>query len=167
MRKSILAALSVAVMMTAFSASAQERGMENRERQKPTPEQMAQRMTERMTEKLNLTPEQAKEVYALNYDRIVAREKAAENHRADMKAQHESTAASMQKILTPEQYAAWQSGMEQARKCHGKAAGQHGGWKGHGKKCDGQPQGGCCKGNHDSKKGGAAKSDKMKKGGKR
>lgn len=168
MRKSILAALSAAVLMTIVSVSAQERTAENRERQKPTAEQMAQRLTDRMTEKLKLTPEQAKQVYALTYDRIVAREKAAESRRADMKAQRESTEASMQKILTPEQYAAWQSNMDQARKCHGKAAGQHGGWKGRGGKCDGKSQGECCKGkSKDCQSGGCAKSDNRKKDGKR
>ncbi|MDE6858325.1 MAG: DUF4890 domain-containing protein [Alistipes sp.] len=172
MRKSILAALSAAVMMMTVSVSAQERSAENRERQKPTAEQMAQRLTERMTERLNLTPEQAKAVYALNYDRIVSHEKSAENRRADMAAQRESTAASRQKILTPEQSAAWQADMEQARKNHGKAAGQHGGWKGRGKKCDGNAQGECCKDkSKDCKNGGCDKSDckkkSDKKGGKR
>lgn len=168
MRKSILAALSVAVMMMTVSVSAQERNTENRERQKPTAEQMAQRLTDRMTEKLNLTPEQAKQVYALNYDRILAHEKSAENRRADMAAQRENTAASMQKILTPEQYAAWQANMEQARKNHGKAVGQHGGWKGRGKKCCDNSQGECCKDkSKDCRSGKCDKSDRKKKGGKR
>lgn len=81
-----------------------------------TPEQRAKQRTERLTTVLELTPEQAAKVEALNLkqaqemeSRRKAHEARHEAMRSEMKAKREAHDAEMKAILTPEQYAKWQA----------------------------------------------------------
>lgn len=139
MKKSIFAAVTAVMIAVSASAFAQNGDTDVTKRQKPTAEQMAQRRTERMTKELNLTDEQAKQVYKFNYDMITEHARRRDAKQADMETAHQKADARLQKILTPEQYAAWQAKVGKQRECYGKAQGQHGGWKGRGE---------CRKGRH-------------------
>ncbi len=111
-----LAALTV--LLAGANVAAQERaGMERGER--PSAEEVAKMRTQRMTEKLNLNPEQQKQIAQLNLEQA----RKAEARQAERQSMQER----MKKILTPEQYAKWEQMKAQGhRRGHGHGQGVRG-----------------------------------------
>jgi Spy/CpxP family protein refolding chaperone len=114
--------LTVAIALTAFTASYAQKG----DRTQLTPEQKAEKVATNLKEKLSLSDDQKSKVYQLEVDRM---KKAAEwrkdNHEA-MKSQMEERKAFMkendeklEKILTPDQKKAYDT-MREERKTHMK-----------------------------------------------
>ncbi len=113
--KKILVLAVAALVMAAASANAQPPKPHRDTQQRPTPEQMAQKMTAKLTNALKLTPEQEKEVYAVQLEQM----KKTAAHRDAMRKERQSEAGKMKGILTAEQYNAWQE-MSGPRPHHGR-----------------------------------------------
>lgn len=128
--------MTVVALLTLSAASAQPSGpREARKGERQTPEQIAERRTENMGKCLSLTAEQRKEIYRLNLDE--AKKMRSEMDKAEKKrdkayskanSQREKYAAKLKKVLTAEQYAAFE-----------KRQGDHhrrGDMRNYGEKCD-------------------------------
>ncbi len=96
-----------ALMLFAVSAGAQDQ---------KTPQQRAKARTERLTTVLELTPEQAAKVEALNLKQAQEMEARRKEHearrdamRSDMKSKREQHDAEMKAILNAEQYTKWKA----------------------------------------------------------
>ncbi|MBX2972658.1 MAG: hypothetical protein KF797_06115 [Flavobacteriales bacterium] len=120
--------LIVAVMAgMAVAAQAQDKAQR-------TPEERAKMRTERLTKELELTPEQAAKVEAINMKYAgkvdeVRKEREAERAevRKEAKTMHDAHDAEMKAVLTADQYAKWTARKEEMRnKQHERRKGMHG-----------------------------------------
>lgn len=104
MKKRLFAALAAVCMMAGTSAFAQQaEAPRTKAKQRPTPEQMAQRMTDRMAEKYELTDAQKQQVYDLSLQQV----QSMQEHRRQMVAERKASDEKMKGILTDEQYKQW------------------------------------------------------------
>ena len=103
MKKQIFAAVTALCLMATTTLFAQESKPQAQPKTPPTAEQIAQRQTDRMTERLNLTEEQAKQVYEVN----LARVKQMQAMREKMREARKAEADKMKSILTTEQFMEW------------------------------------------------------------
>ena len=103
MKKQIFAAVTALCLMAATTLSAQESKPQAQPKTPPTAEQIAQHRTDRMTERLNLTEEQAKQVYEVN----LAQVKRMQAMREEMREARKAEADKMKSILTTEQFMQW------------------------------------------------------------
>lgn len=111
MKRIKMAALAAGMLLT-FTVSAQQ---EKKEMHRGyNPEQVAEKMTQRMAKSLELTPEQVEQVHEAN---LKMAQKRQENHE-EMKAYREQHKATMQKVLTEEQ---WEKHQQQRKALKGKA----------------------------------------------
>lgn len=125
MRKSFfIAMMSMAVLFTTSIYAQSPAPHHPMGRQKPNPEQIAQRMTERMSEELQLSPEQSEKLYELNLNRIKKHQADKQAHHEQMQADRAKSDESLQQILTPEQYAEWQKIKAERKEHRGRAEGQ-------------------------------------------
>ena len=108
-----LIVMSIAAILTVSAAVAQPRENNRRDgqKEKPTPEQMAEMRTERMAKHLSLSEEQQKEVLKLNLERITTQRASIEKNRkeaekatAQRNAERAKYDEELKKVLTPEQY---------------------------------------------------------------
>ena len=106
MKKQILAAVTACCLMAGAQVFAQKPERDQAARQRPTAEQMAQRKTDRMAEQLGLNDSQKEQVYTLNLQQIQRMEQ--------MQQARQTQAEEMKKILTDEQFAAWQQQLQRA-----------------------------------------------------
>lgn len=91
-------------MMAGTSAFAQQTETpRTMAKERPTPEQMAQRMTDRMAEKYELTDAQKQQVYDLSLQQV----QSMQEHRRQMVAECKASDEKMKGILTDEQYKQW------------------------------------------------------------
>lgn len=91
-------------MMAGTSAFAQQAETpRTMAKERPTPEQMAQRMTDRMAEKYELTDAQKQQVYDLSLQQV----QSMQEHRRQMVAERKVSDEKMKGILTDEQYKQW------------------------------------------------------------
>lgn len=91
-------------MMAGTSAFAQQAETpRTMAKERPTPEQMAQRMTDRMAEKYELTDAQKRQVYDLSLQQV----QSMQEHRRQMVAERKASDEKMKGILTDEQYKQW------------------------------------------------------------
>lgn len=91
-------------MMAGTSAFAQQaEAPRAKAKQRPTPEQMAQRMTDRMAEKYELTDAQKQQVYDLSLQQV----QSMQEYRRQMVAERKASDEKMKGILTDEQYKQW------------------------------------------------------------
>ena len=103
MKKSMIAAMAACVM-TLTGALAQEQTQKTQlPRQRPTPEQIAQKRTEMMTKRLDLDEAQTQKVYQVNLENA----KLMAKHRVQMKAERQNEAEQMKGILTTDQFVKW------------------------------------------------------------
>ncbi len=114
MKKTLILAL-VALVMAATSVNAQPPKPHRDMGENPTPEQMAQKMATKLTGELNLSPEQEKQVYAVQLEQM----KRMAAHRETMSRERQNEDGEMQKILSAEQYDAWKE-MMGPRPRHGR-----------------------------------------------
>ena len=85
-------AAMAACVMTLTGALAQEQTQKTQlPRQRPTPEQIAQKRTEMMTKRLDLDEAQTQKVYQVNLENA----KLMEKHRVQMKAERQNEAEQM------------------------------------------------------------------------
>lgn len=127
MKKWILAFVFAA--MVSLSGFAQQRGGE-----RMTPEQQATRMTEKMAEELSLTPDQKKQVLAINLAQAKKRDQervAQQKNMEARKAEMEAKKAEMQKqdelikaVLTEEQRTKWEEIKLSQKERRGRPAAQ-------------------------------------------
>ena len=97
-------AAMAACVMTLTGALAQEQTQKTQlPRQRPTPEQIAQKRTEMMTKRLDLDEAQTQKVYQVNLENA----KLMEKHRVQMKAERQNEAEQMKGILTTDQFVKW------------------------------------------------------------
>ncbi|MDX5339011.1 MAG: DUF4890 domain-containing protein [Cyclobacteriaceae bacterium] len=113
MKKWIIAATAlVFATLGAVAQQKQERAPQTREQRAPqTPEQRAQAMTDRMAEKLSLTDAQKKEIYQINLENTIKRQKEMEAQMAEREAKQAEMKAQEEKIknvLTEEQRKQWE-----------------------------------------------------------
>lgn len=94
---------------------------------------------------IELTPEQQKKVDALRDKRHKEMDKARDKQRKEMKKRGDKMDKEMKKILTPEQYARYESNKAASRQCH---RGHLGKGEGRGHKGKGRHHGDC---KHDGK----------------
>lgn len=102
--------------MLSASATANSKPQRNDKHQHPTAEQMARHKTDKQIKELSLNESQAEELYKANLKNIEAHHKLRENkrdfeqqQRTEMQRHNEKLRNSAGKILTPEQYAAWEA----------------------------------------------------------
>ena len=103
MKKQIFAAVTALCLMATTTLSAQESKPQAQSKTPPTAEQIARHQTDRMTERLNLTEEQAKQVYEVN----LAQVKRMQAMRKEMREARKAEADKMKSILTTEQFMQW------------------------------------------------------------
>ncbi|MFD2201693.1 DUF4890 domain-containing protein [Shivajiella indica] len=108
MKKLLMIAIIFSLSLAAF-------GQREQQKEKPTPEQRAERMTDRMAEQLELTEVQKQEIYAINLQNAQKRQAEMEARRIEMearreamKSQMESQRAQIDAVLTPEQKEKWE-----------------------------------------------------------
>ena len=85
------------VTMTLFSTA----GQENTATPQRTPEQEAMKQTDKLQQELNLTPEQAKQIYDINLR--YARERQISNKRSEAMERMKNKNAEIQQVLSQEQ----------------------------------------------------------------
>ncbi len=97
-----------------------------------TPEERAKMRTERLTKELELTPEQATKVQAINVkyaDKVDEARKEREADRAEVrkeaKTMHDAHDAEMKAVLTADQYAKWTARKEEMKARHMERRGKH------------------------------------------
>lgn len=118
-------------MLAGTSAFAQQTDApRTKAKQRPTPEQMAQRMSDRMAQRYELTDAQKQQVYDLSLQQV----QSMQEHRRQMVAERKAADEKMKGILTEKQYKQWKDDqakmMRSAKHDRGaKHAGKHHGDK--------------------------------------
>jgi len=110
------------VFMAGITAFAQD--MKTKER--PTPEERAQKQTEMMAKHLELSDEQKAEILAINLENAKKREAEMEARKAEMDSRREEMKAqdeAIKKVLTEEQRAKWVELKESQRDRRGRRPG--------------------------------------------
>lgn len=146
MKKIILSLIALFAMTTAVLAQDQAQNNQQR-RQRMDPTQMIERRTQQMVETYKLSEEQAKQVKELNekFFRNMGQRQRGENA-GEQRPQRSENAGEQQrprganfmteyneelkKILTEEQYKAYQADAEKMRQNRGNRGGQRGGFGG-------------------------------------
>lgn len=139
MKKSMFMVAATLGMMIASGAFAQQTAARGRKApERPTAEELARRKSDRMKQKLNLSEEQAQQIYRYNveqFQQLEADRKARfEAMAAARKAETEKRAAvrkaetdRMKNILSPEQFGQWEAMQRRPNqpKMHRKGAHKH------------------------------------------
>jgi hypothetical protein len=120
MKASIKFLALIALIFTfSFAANAQRGG----DRERPTPEQMAERQTERMVEQLELNDTQAAQVKEINLAAAVKMQEARENSDDDREAMREvgktirtEQTTALQAVLTEAQFQTYEETLAQRGK---------------------------------------------------
>lgn len=120
MKASIKFLAMIALIFTfSFAANAQRGG----DRERPMPEQMAERQTERMVEQLELNDTQAAQVEKINLAAAVKMQEARENSDGDREAMKEvrtairtEQTAALQSVLTEAQFQTYEESLAQGGK---------------------------------------------------
>lgn len=108
--------VALALVVSVVAVQAQERPIRKGEKvnysemTQQEREQMAQKKMDRMTQELNLTPEQRKQIEAVQHERMQRRAEARQSAQQDREK--------IRQVLTPEQQAKWDS-IRHQHKGHG------------------------------------------------
>jgi pyruvate/2-oxoglutarate dehydrogenase complex dihydrolipoamide acyltransferase (E2) component len=94
--KKLMTTIGVGLMIALISPAVAQ---DKKDFKKMSVEERAQKITDRMTKNLDLSDDQAKDVYKINLEHV----KKMEELRNQKKAQNEKTKAELDKVLTDEQ----------------------------------------------------------------
>jgi Spy/CpxP family protein refolding chaperone len=110
------------VFMTGITAFAQD----TKTKERPTPEERAQKQTEMMAKQLELSEAQKTEILAINVENAKKREAEMEARKAEMDSRREEMKAqdeAIKQVLTEEQRAKWVELKESQRDRRGRRPG--------------------------------------------
>lgn len=153
MKRGLFIALTAGIMLST-TAAAHDKSQRNDKQQHPTAEQLARHKTDKQTKELSLNESQAEELYKANLKNIEAHRKMHEERRqfeqqqrADMQKHNEKLRNSAGKILTPEQYAKWETAEKSRESKPQVEQSRRHGYQGRPMGCRGR----CSSGKHDPK----------------